>query len=169
MHRNKPIIKGYAPHRIPIYENPAIEYDIPHHWGRKGTQYEGLFYGVKYECVEFIRRYYIHVYGITFREIDNAIDLFRVPHGTDVKTKRSIPFQAIRNAPNQIPHQDDVVIWKQEGPYQKTGHVAIVVEVLSPHLVRIVEQNGTTKDGWRTIRIHHPGIIGWIRPITSDS
>jgi glutathionylspermidine amidase/synthetase len=166
MHRNKPI-KGYAPHRIPIYENPAIEYDVPHHMGKKGTRYEGLFYGVKYECVEFIRRYYIHVYGITFKEIDNAIDLFRIPHGTDIHTKHRIPFQAIRNASNLVPNKDDVIIWKQEGPYQKTGHVAIVVEVLSPHLVRIVEQNGTTKDGWRTIRIHHPSIIGWIHPIMS--
>lgn len=162
----KPRIKGYAPHRIPIYDNPAIEYDNPRHVGRKGTKYEGILYGVKYECVEFIRRYYIHVYGVTFQEIDNAIDLFRIPYGTTIDTKRRVAFQAIRNAPNHVPCRDDVVIWKKEGPYQTTGHVAIVVEVLSPSLVRVVEQNGNTSDGWRTIRIHHPGIIGWIHPMT---
>jgi glutathionylspermidine amidase/synthetase len=160
-----PRIKGYAPHRIPIYDNPTVEYEQSRHIGRKGTTYEGLVYGVKYECVEFIRRYYIHVYGVTFREIDNAIDLFQVPYGTDIITKHRVPFQAIRNAPNQIPCRGDVVIWKNQGPYETTGHVAIVVEVLSPSFVRVVEQNGKTKDGWRTIRIHHPGIIGWIHPM----
>ena len=164
-HSRMPHIKGYAPHRIPIYDNPRISYAEPYHWGRKGSAYEGLFYGVKYECVEFIRRYYIQVYGVTFQEIDNADDLFSITHGIDIMRKKRVPFHMIplkdlTDASSM--KKDDIVIWKKAGPYQQTGHVAIVVEVLSDKKVRVVEQNGPTKDGERTIRLY-PGILGLAR------
>lgn len=152
-----PHIKGYGPHNIPIYDNPDIIYNNPYHFGRKGSIYECLFYGVKYECVEFIRRYYIHVYGVTFQEIDNASDLIKLTHGIDIITKKHIPFQI-----SKTPQPGDIIVWKKEAPYEKTGHVAIVVDVLSKKRIRVVEQNGKTYNGWRTINIDSR-IIGFIR------
>jgi len=155
-------IKGYAPYHVAIYENPDnLEYHDPYHLGRKGGPYNGIIYGLKYECVEFARRYYIKVFHATFKDVDHAEDIFKLHYATDITTKKKIPFLHITN--HTIPHPGDLVIWKRKGEYKEFGHVAIVIKVMSPTMVQIAEQNGDTANGIRTIPLHHPGIMGWMR------
>jgi len=156
-----PHIKGH--YGVAIYDNPSnTEYQNPYHMGKKGSRFEGLRYGVKYECVEYARRYYMHVYGATFKDVDNAIDLFKLRFMTDVETNKRIPVRAIRNTPHDMPDPGNLIIWKAEGPYEVTGHVAVVVRVIGPSTIEIAEQNGPTPNGHRNVHIHHPRIIGWL-------
>jgi len=157
-----PRIKGH--YGVAIYDNPSdAEYQNPYHIGKKGSRFEGLRYGVKYECVEYARRYYMHVFGTTFKDVDNAIDLFQLRTMTDLETNKRIPVVAIRNAPDEMPEPGDMIIWKADGPYEITGHVAIAVRVIGPSTVQVAEQNGPTANGLRNVHIHHPRIIGWLR------
>ena len=157
-----PCIKGH--YGVAIYDNPKnAEYDNPYHMGKKGSRYEGMRYGVKYECVEYARRYYMHVFGLTFKDVDNAIDLFQLSTMVDIKTNKRIPVRTIRNAPHELPEPGDLIIWKADGPYEVTGHVAVAVRSLGASTVQVAEQNGPTANGLRNVHIHHPRIIGWLR------
>ena len=157
-----PRIKGH--YGVAIYDNPTeVEYQNPYHMGKKGSRYEGMRYGIKYECVEYARRYYMHVFGVTFKDVDNAIDLFQLSTMKDIETNKRIPVKSIRNTSYELPEPGDLIIWKADGPYEITGHVAVAVRVISPTTVQVAEQNGPTANGLRNVHIHHPRIIGWLR------
>jgi hypothetical protein len=160
-------IKGYAPHHIAIYDNPEVEYRDPYHRGRKGGLYEGIVYGLKYECVEFARRYYIKVFGVTFDDVNNAEDIFKLRNAIDIRTKKKIPFLHINSLTEQ-PQPGDLLIWKRSKPYSEYGHVAIVIQSNSPSMATIAEQNEDTPNGIRRVNIHRPGIMGWMRLIPSN-
>jgi len=147
--------------RVPIYENKKNENDS-YHIEKKGGN-AGILYGIHYQCVEFARRYYIKMYHVTFPEVDNAYELFDLNHAIDLSTKKKIRFQRITNSIDQMPQQGDLIIWKPEGRYSTTGHVAIMKEIVNRSIVTVMEQNGSTKNGQRNIQIHHPGILGWMR------
>jgi len=149
---------------VTIYDRPKKgKKDDTYHVANKRGAYDGMVYGLKYQCVEFARRYYIQKFHVTFPEVDNAYDLFNLKHATDLRTKKKIRFHAIPNSMDVWPQRGDMIIWKSEGQYHPTGHVAIMKEVVNRSIVTIVEQNGKTKNGQRNIQIHHPGILGWIR------
>lgn len=157
-----PRIKGH--YGVAIYDHPNhAEYQNPYHMGKKGSRYEGMRYGVKYECVEYARRYYMHVFGLTFKDVDNATDLFLLRTMTDIETNKRIPIKMIKNTFHELPEPGDLIIWKADGPYKVTGHVAIAVRSLGASTVQVAEQNGPTENGLRNVHIHHPRIIGWLR------
>ena len=105
----------------------------------------------------------MHVFGLTFKDVDNAIDLFLLRTMTDIETNKRIPIKAVRNASHELPEPGDLIIWKADGPYEITGHVAVAVRSLSASIVQVAEQNGPTANGIRNVYIHHPRIIGWLR------
>ena len=181
-------IIGYAPYHIPIYKNSAFfEKNAILHIGKKGTKYAGLVYGIKYQCVELVRRWLIHSRNVTFSAVDNATAIFKLKYANDINandinanditknvndinandiTKNvndinvKIPFIHIKNDGIKTPLVGDIIIWKQQGQYKKYGHCAIVSKIISPSLVTIAEQNGT---GIRNIQVHKDSILGWMR------
>jgi len=157
------VIKGYID-SIAIYDNLAYgqEEDF-YHVAKKGGNYNGIVYGIKFQCVEFARRYYIQHFHVTFPEVDNAYNLFHLKYATDLRTKKKLRLRAIPNSVTEMPEPGDMIIWKPEGKYHTTGHVAIMKQIVNRSIVTITEQNGSTKNGHRNIRIHHPGILGWVR------
>ncbi len=44
----------------------------------QANYYQGIYTGLKYECVEFVRRWLIIVYGITFESVDHAKDIYNL-------------------------------------------------------------------------------------------
>ena len=173
-------IIGYAPYHIPIYKNSAFfEKNAILHIGKKGTKYAGLVYGIKYQCVELVRRWLIHSRNVTFSAVDNATAIFKLKYANDINandinandiTKNvndinvKIPFIHIKNDGIKTPLVGDIIIWKQQGQYKKYGHCAIVSKIISPSLVTIAEQNGTgTGTGIRNIQVHKDSILGWMR------
>lgn len=158
-------IIGYAPYNIPIYDNSKYMLVNIEHFGSKGTKYENIFYGIKYQCVEFVRRWYIHVYNLTFESIDNAIDIIKLKHAINIKTNMKMPFIYIQNTLHNTPIFGDIVVWKAINKYIVTGHVCIVTMVYNTSMIEIAEQNGESKTGKRIINIHNNDIIGWMRCI----
>ena len=157
-------IIGYAPYNIPIYENSYFfNSQNKYNKGRKGSKYENIIYGLKYQCVEFARRWVVHVFNVVFEDVNNADDIFQLSHAKNIETNKSVPFIHIKNNKNEFPKPNDIIIWKKCNLYKNTGHVAIVTKIISNSMVQIAEQNGETSNGIRNINPHNKNIIGWMR------
>jgi glutathionylspermidine amidase/synthetase len=101
-----------------------------------------LFYGYKWQCVEFARRWLIHTQGITFGSVNMAYEIFDLKKGYFIRDpSKFIQWINITNGSSPIPPQvGAVLIWHEGGQFRHTGHVGIVVQV-SANFVRIAEQN----------------------------
>lgn len=94
--------------------------------------------GLKWECVEFVRRYLILVKGVTFESIDNALQLTKINNFVNIDTLFPIPINHNQNGQCFI-EKDDILVIKNSSPF---GHVAIVSNVdKDTNTIEIVEQN----------------------------
>lgn len=125
--------------------------------------------GIKWECVEFVRRYLILRGGVTFDSVEHAYDMWNLTHFW--KLPANFPTLANSNVmvPVKIHHtlkqsynlsgpkKGDILVW---GPSElmPNGHVAIA---LSPTV--LIEQNHPMSDsnGYRRFEITDD-LIGWI-------
>jgi len=92
-------------------------------------------YGLQYQCVEYVRRFYHRIMKIETRDgfagklwDGNAKDYF--------KTADSKGLNAFKNGGVIAPRPDDIIVFKG-GPY---GHVAIITSVSDGH-IEIIQQN----------------------------
>lgn len=136
-------IKGYAPYGIPIYDD------------RTYVNKRSSIKPIGDQSIEFVKRWYMHVYRIYIPYMYNAIDILHSQH----------PFTYIANTEveEQAPRVGDILVWKQAGMYKTSGHVAIVIKVLDPSAVIIAEQNSMARNGIRTVNPHSNAIMGWMR------
>jgi hypothetical protein len=130
----------------------------------------GIYTGIKWECVEYARRYLLMRYGITFHSVNNAYELFDMKYFITLENN-VIPIQIYPNGSNVSPKKDSLLIWGKE--WQGTGHVAVVIDIHS-HFISIAEQN--IDKPWISPNIsrilpfysHHsyfidsPYLLGWI-------
>ena len=100
----------------------------------------GLYYGYKYQCVEFARRWLIHAQGITFGDVGMAYEIYDIPHATRVRGGGVVQWTAHPNGSSTRPVAGSVILWNEGGEFQWTGHVAIATAVSDTYL-RIAEQN----------------------------
>nr|P90518.2 RecName: Full=Glutathionylspermidine synthase [Crithidia fasciculata]AAC48361.2 glutathionylspermidine synthetase [Crithidia fasciculata] len=97
--------------------------------------------GVKWQCVEFVRRYLASRKAVWMTSLCTAEEVWREENlFVDVRDGR--PVEVVRT-PNKstgpAPAVADIVVWG-EGPETPFGHVAIVTEVCAS-CVRVAEQN----------------------------
>ena len=62
--------------------------------------YNGIYTGIKWQCVEYARRYLILNHNITFQEIDNAYDIFALDYFNSIIDNSLIPIRKISNNSN---------------------------------------------------------------------
>jgi glutathionylspermidine amidase/synthetase len=106
--------------------------------------YNGIYTGLKYECVEFARRWLIIVYGITFESVDHAKDIYNLNHFLSILNPlQKIKIKKCINGSDKISF-GDLVIWTNQGEFKEHGHVAVVVKIKN-NQVYIAEQNTTNK------------------------
>ena len=116
----------------------------------------GQYTGLKWECVEYARRWFIQVRGITFEDVATAEDLWKL------KTAKAKSKKIAFTNGKGIPPVGALLIYRKtnKAPY---GHVAVVVKV-NRVTVDIAEQNYSLKK-WkgysRRIHMTDPDIIGW--------
>ena len=86
-----------------------------------------IFCGIKYQCVEYVRRWLISTSGISFQQIDNAHMLYTLDNiiFTNIYTNRSIRYNKCSNGSADVPERGTLVIWDRTDAYP-TGHVAVV-------------------------------------------
>lgn len=138
--------------------------------GRNKTA-DGYNLGLKYQCVEFVKRYYYeHLHHKMPDSYGNARDFFDVKvedGGSNVK--RGLTQYA--NPSKTKPRIDDLVVL---GPtaFNQFGHVAIVCEVRDNELTIIQQNPGAgfpsrvsmgLKQTGNLWEIANPRILGWLR------
>ena len=70
-----------------------------------------------------------------------AYEIFDLSYATVVKSGLPLAWTNIKNGSNQErPRPGALLIWKEGGEFEMTGHVAVVTEV-SDYWIRVIEQN----------------------------
>ncbi|MBP6398239.1 MAG: CHAP domain-containing protein [Saprospiraceae bacterium] len=130
---------------------------------------DGYNLGLKYQCVEFVKRYYYQVYGHKMPNAQgNARDFFdKKLEDRAYNVNRGL--MQYRNVREYAPKAGDLLVYDSY-PGNPYGHVAIIAEVGPEHVV-IVQQNiGTiTRERLKLVKfmqyytIADYDILGWLR------
>jgi hypothetical protein len=150
----------------------AIHYNgaIVHEDGRNLSP-GGYNLGLRWQCVEFVKRSYFEHYGHRMPEArGNAREFFDegVPNGTVNPARGLLQF---RNDGSALPNVDDIVVFGGwlANPY---GHVAIVSRVDSDGIETVQQNPGPFRASQERISIDmaggHPSLtghrlLGWLR------
>ncbi|CAF1551282.1 unnamed protein product, partial [Didymodactylos carnosus] len=128
-------ILGIASTNVPAYSNEDDEYfHLEQHY------FQGIFTGMKWQCVEFARRWLLMRKSCVFKNIrcaaDMWTDLTSVERVTDAQ---QFLLAAHPNGSAEAPKHDSLLIYSRSAE-QPVGHVAIITEV-GQDFIRIAEQN----------------------------
>jgi len=156
---------------IDRFEGIAVYYNGPisRVWGRNRAP-DGYNLGLKYQCVEFVKRYYY--YRLHHRMPDaggNAVDFFN-PNLADGAWNPRRGLYQFRNGSHTPPRKRDILVFGShaDNPF---GHVALVAEVF-PNSIEMIQQNGGP-DAPTRVRIpllhqhgrwfvHAEDLLGWL-------
>jgi hypothetical protein len=107
----------------------------------QANKVDGNFTGIKWQCVEFARRWLLKNKGFTFASVDTAADIWpKIASVTRVADKHEFPLQSHVNGSNAPPQGGDLLVYANA--YLNTGHVAVITEVdLRSGAIRVAEQN----------------------------
>jgi hypothetical protein len=98
-------------------------------------------YGVPYECVELVRRFYNQYYSLTFPSIKDAYEMFKKIESLIYTTNNQvILLQTIISSNIQNMQVSDILFWKRNEKNWNYGHVAIVIYVDKKNFV-LAQQN----------------------------
>ncbi len=98
-------------------------------------------YGIPFECVELIRRYFILYYGLTFPSIPDAFNMFSSINSLiHINTNQVILLETVFSQNIDYLRVGDIIFWKRNRANTNYGHVAIVVHSTKGKIV-IAQQN----------------------------
>jgi glutathionylspermidine amidase/synthetase len=150
-------IQGVDSHGVISYQNKGKS---------NPTYYNGVYTGLKYECVEYARRWLVQVKGYTFGEVENAYQIYDLPTVESLEGV-TVRFESIPSTSYNI-QVGDLVIYRQSNEFPH-GHVAVVSKV-DASFVYLSEQN-LNKKKWKgdysqqlsKTKLNDGNIIGWKR------
>ena len=146
---------------ISAYQNSSL-IDIPNYVSNN------IYTGIQWQCIEYVRRWYIIVLNLTFPSIEHAIDLWTIDYVYHPITNKQYRFYSILNGSDVEPKLADVLIFKKSQHY-KYGHVAIITRV-TKDAIYLAEQNMSEKKWSRPFSrkikrrvdiIMDPLVLGW--------
>ncbi len=163
-------VLGKSPAGVEAYSNCNSNCVIfePHH-------YDQIYTGIKWQCVEYARRWLLQEYAVVYGDVDIAADIWALPKVSNPRTMQTYVFKSMTNGAKNVPQRGDLLIYGKE--FLGTGHVAVVVEIdTEKQMLRVAEQNYENthwrEDFAREIKyVNHddriwildPYIIGWKR------
>ena len=101
---------------------------------------DGTYTGIKWQCVEYARRWLLVNKGVVYGDVDIAADIWGLDRVTRVKDKTEFKMTSFPNGQDDMPKVGDLLIYAKA--YLKTGHVAVVSKVDSKsHTVQVIEEN----------------------------
>lgn len=130
---------------IDIYQGVEVYYNGPYYHvdGRNVTE-DGYNLGLKYQCVEFIKRYYYERFDHKMPDsYGHAVDFYDQSKLNDVAFNSKRWLYQYRNGNTAKPKVDDILVFQTEG-INVYGHIGIISEVSDTH-VEMVQQNYGTK------------------------
>ena len=149
---------------IAVYYNG----DLLHVSGRNVTA-DGYNLGLKWQCVEFTKRYYYERFGHKMpNSYGHAKEFFDKSLG-DVAYNPARGLHQFKNVRNEKPRADDIIVYDayDGNPY---GHIGIIAEV-GPDYIIMVQQNVGKKSRQKLNLVEYNGIytvadfdvLGWLR------
>jgi len=98
-------------------------------------------YGIPFECVELVRRYFTLYYGLTFPSIPDAFDMFSSINSLiHINTNQVILLETVNSQNVDDLRVGDIIFWKRNRANTNYGHVGIVVREIKGK-VAIAQQN----------------------------
>ncbi len=148
---------------VPVYDNGPI-FSISH--GRNYAA-DGTYFGQKWQCVEFVKRYLYQAKGhVMPNGMGNAISFFddETPQGALNEKRGMLQF---RQGGTEPPRKGDLIVFAGGAGF---GHVAIVSNT-GPDFVEIVQQNASPARARLPMHIagsgyvvdHNGEALGWLR------
>lgn len=183
-------VLGRAPGGVPAYSSDYATVDhtaVPDRHAFR-NYVDGVYTGYKWQCVEFARRWLLHQRGYVFEDVPMAYDIFRLDSVLVPATGERLPLRAFANGARRRPQPGCMMVWGEGGPFEQTGHVAIVTAITETH-VRIAEQNyqhhawaegadfsrelaarvGADGSFWVRSSPHEGVVLGWVEQAEDDS
>jgi glutathionylspermidine amidase/synthetase len=108
---------------------------------REPNTWQGTFTGIKWQCVEFARRWLLVNRGVVFGDVGYAIDIWNsIEHYTRVADGVALPVSSHLNGSDVAPQVGDLLVYAKV--LFGTGHVAVVTDVdVHTGTVEVGEQN----------------------------
>jgi surface antigen len=159
---------------VAVYYNGAINNTS----GRRTTD-DGYNLGLKFQCVEFVKRYYHERFNHRMPNSMGHAKEFFSPAVRDGELNKDRMLLQYRNGAGSRPLADDLIVF---APWalNRFGHVAIVSQV-GDDFIEVIQQNpgpfGATRERYPLQlhegrwRVQHDRALGWLRraPSTSTS
>lgn len=131
---------GTTPTGLVAYSNcrPHCVLPVPNRW-------DGTYTGIRWQCVELARRWLIARRGLTFGDVNLAIDIWTgIDHYRDVETGERHAVLSVPNGAEAPPAVGNLLIYAKV--LEGTGHVAVITDVTlpqgaAPGNVEVAEQN----------------------------
>ena len=130
---------------------------------------DGYNLGLKYQCVEFVKRYYYERLGHSMPNTYGHAKDFFDPSLQDGQFNEERNLIQFTNPSSTKPEENDLIIFSGT-VFNRYGHVAIISE-LKEDKIQVIQQNvgSTSRDEFslefknNIWRIVHPGVLGWLR------
>lgn len=126
---------GSSPAGIPAYSNcnSACVIFEPNHL-------QDIYTGIKWQCVEYARRWWLHEFAVVFGDVDIAADIWDLQFVVNPLTDEKFALQSLVNGSSSMPQRGDLLIYAEQ--YLQTGHVAVIVNVdEETQVLQLAEQN----------------------------
>ena len=88
---------------------------------------QGTYTGIKWQCVEYARRWLMQQRGLSFGDVDVAADIWALKSLQRLSDQTEVLLKAFENGAQQRPRRGDMLVYGRE--YLGTGHAAIVLQV----------------------------------------
>ena len=167
-------IKGSTPKRGEIldsFNGVHVFYngsDFRKTTGRNITE-TGYNLGLKFQCVEYVKRYYYEVFNHEMPDSYGHAKDFFDKNLNDVELNEDRGLMQFRNIRNEKPKVHDIIIYDgmKENPF---GHMGIISEVTTDS-IEFIQQNFGTKTRQKLKLVEFKGIytvadynvLGWLR------
>jgi glutathionylspermidine amidase/synthetase len=128
--------------------------------------WKGIYTGVKWQCVEYARRWLLINKGAVYGDVEVAADIWnKIDHLIHVATNKELPLEAHLNGSEKPPQRGDLLVYARA--FYDTGHVAVVTHVDHENgVLEVAEQNFNnqpwTGDYARTIEFVKKGSNYWL-------
>lgn len=136
----------------------------------EGLQPEQADLAQHYSSLEFVKRYYTEVLGVTLPDSLRSVAAFFDPNIPDGEENPATGLQQFTKPSMAPPRKNDIVVFS-DATYDPGGHLAIVADVSAKEVV-IVQQNpgplAKTREPLRYYLrrkkwyVQHPHVVGWL-------
>jgi glutathionylspermidine amidase/synthetase len=129
-------ITGYASTDVAAYSNGNDSYISD-----DSNYLYGVYMGIKWQCVEYARRWLFIRKGCVFDSVVGAADIWtQISQVQRVVDKQCFSLKKYPNGSPNPPLNESLLIYNRSGTDFPFGHVAVIVAVL-PGFIRVAEQN----------------------------